>query len=429
VIQIEQGSFYAKVEDGFATELTTSDSVVVGLVLNNDGSDDDGATVSFVLSDGRDGGESISVPPMSQAYSSWTIGPLHAGGYNCQATVTAGDGSHIGQEEIYFQVADAEAGAGGDAPSSGGSSTAPESAHNPQDYRLDVSQITMQTEGGQIVHREDEAFATERVFYFAEVVNNAAGFLGPFEVHFMVDGQQVGWGGMSHQGLTFGESFWAEGYTDPLRVGAHTLAIKIESFEPELFASSESEYELNVLPPRSRGSVADGDEDELAGWAVRDVVLSIKDYEGGMVDGDIYVEINDPRHRVAYRAVVEQGSVNFAEQTRAPEHGGSFVLTVTTSGGRTLSGGGAFDDGEGPIVKTYVEEKRIETHTFQTEEQWQAMIGTTLSAGVDIKIFSFGAEVTGEYTWGETITQGREYEIWIAQSKLTDQENESARNR
>ena len=57
------------------------------------------------------------------------------------------------------------------------------------------------------------------------------------------------------------------------------------------------------------------------------------------------------------------------------------------------------------------------------------MIGTTLSAGVDIKIFSFGAEVTGEYTWGETITQGREYEIWIAQGKLTDQEHESARNR
>ena len=184
-----------------------------------------------------------------------------------------------------------------------------------------------------------------------------------------------------------------------------------------------------MLQPRSRGSVDEGDEHELDGWTPRNLNLFVKDFAGRGVDGTVYVEINDGRHRVAYRGEVEDGAVSIAESVRAPQSEGSLILTIHSRGGRQMSGGGTFDDGTGSITKTYVESKRVETHTFQTEEQWEAMVGTTVSAGLEFKVFKFGAEVTGEYHWGETITSGVEYEMWFPQGTLEDEERSSARQR
>ena len=209
--------------------------------------------MSFWLSDGKQHAEDMLVNGQSSQPVSWEVGVLPEGGFTSAVQVEDAFGQVLSDGEATFHVG-------------AGQSTAGYADHDPQNYRLEVGEIAMRTEGGNIVHEEDEAFATERVDYYAEVVNSSDQWLGPVEVHFLVDGAPVGHGGMSHPGVGPGDTFWANGHTDPFAVGSHTLSIKIESSDPHLFVGSQRDVALTVLQPRSQGSVTEGNEDDIAGW-------------------------------------------------------------------------------------------------------------------------------------------------------------------
>ena len=77
--------------------------------------------------------------------------------------------------------------------------------------------------------------------------------------------------------------------------------------------------------------------------------------------------------------------MNISGPVDAPTKEGSLILTVDTASGHRLSGGGTFDDGENAITKTYVQSKRVETMTFETQEMWEAMVGSTVSGGFELE--------------------------------------------
>ncbi|MGH9117550.1 MAG: hypothetical protein ACRD0A_06645 [Acidimicrobiales bacterium] len=286
------------------------------------------------------------------------------------------------------------------------------------DHKLEISQITMQTEGGGIVHAEDEAFATEKVVYYAQVSNDTDQFLGPIEVRFLIDGQDVGWGGMSHIGIGPGESEWFQGSTDTLSVGQHTLHIEVEPGDT-LFEGGEQTITLNVLAPKSRRAMDEGEESGDTGWKQRQVYLWIEDYTGApMASGEAYIVFNGPGGETAERGEVVDGRLTL--DNRWTPTGGQIHLTVV-SDGRTLTGGtnlSDIDEGDDTVQKSFSQAKAINKMTARTAREAAAKVGITGSYGVDFKVFSAGVEVSTEYSESVTHEEGVEYEVWVPKNIL-----------
>lgn len=293
------------------------------------------------------------------------------------------------------------------------------------EYKLEISQITMQTEGGGIVHAEDEAFATEKVVYYAEVANNTDQFLGPIEVRFLIDGQDVGWGGMSHMGIAAGQSEWFQGSTDTLSVGQHTLHIEIEPGDT-LFEGGEQTIQLNVLKPKSGRAMGEGEEAGHTGWEQRQVYLWIEDYTGApMSSGEAYIVFSGPGGETAERGEVVDGRLTL--DNRWTPNNGQIHLTVVSEG-RTLTGGGNFvvEQGVDSVQRAYTQAKHIEKKTARTAKEAAAKVGVTGTYGVDFKVFSAEVEVSAEYSESVTHEEGVEYEVWVPKNILEHSGDDTA---
>jgi hypothetical protein len=294
------------------------------------------------------------------------------------------------------------------------------------DYRLDISQITMRTEGGGIVHAEDEAFATEKVVYYAEVSNHTDQFLGPLEVSFLVDGKDIGWGGMSHQGIGAGETHWFNGFTDHLSPGNHTLHIKIVPGDT-LFDGGEQSVDLRVLEPKSRRAMPEGQEQGHSGWEQRQVYLWVEDFRGkGLPHGEAYVTFSGPGGEAAERGSVVDGDLTLDNVWTPKEGNIRLVIATQQSGNRQLQGGTHFAVGGESLHLAFSQDKEIVKRTASSAQEVATMVGATGSIGVDFKIFSLGAEVTTEHSWSETHEEGVEFDIWLPTDALQHSGDDTA---
>ncbi len=297
------------------------------------------------------------------------------------------------------------------------------------DYALTVGQITMTTEGGGIVHPEDAAYATEGITYYAEIRNDTHQYLGPFEVHFTVDGESIAaWGGMSHQGVPPNESVWVNGYTERLSVGSHTLHVKVEPGDT-LFRGGEQTLPINVLAPRSRRTLQEGDEAGHSGWSQRQVYIIVRDYAGAGFDSEAYVTFSGPGGEASERGEIVDGNLTL-DNVWVPDEG-NLVLTVTTNQQQhpTLEGTTGFKVDGNSLRLNFMQGKRIIEESWSDMEEFSNKVGVTGSAGVDFKIWKFGAEVSYERTWGESHTEAQSYEVWVPTGQLEDMAHDSARNR
>ncbi|MGH9244069.1 MAG: hypothetical protein ACRD29_07085 [Acidimicrobiales bacterium] len=303
------------------------------------------------------------------------------------------------------------------------------------EYRLDIGEITMKTEGGGIVHAEDEAFATEKVVYYARVDNFTDQFLGPFEVDFLIDGQKLGWGGMSHQGIAVGQSEWFQGFTDRLSVGNHTLHIKIDTGgatvdtgdSTALFEGGEQTVHLRVLEPASHRAMGEGEEYGKTGWFQRQVYLWIEDFRGqGLPRGDAYVTFSGPGGEASERGQVVNGDLTL-DSVWVPNEGNIRLVVATQQlGGKQLTGGTNFALKGDSVRMAFTQEKRIENKSASEAKQLAASLAVKGSYGVDFKIFKAGVEVTATASASETWTEGVSYEVWLPQDILSHAGDDTA---
>lgn len=411
--------------------ITADDPVILVVGLRNDGNEAASVTAWYSLSDGSSQDQTIQLQPGDQ-WLHCDFGSRNAGSYQGTVEVSAEidfSSQAVGSDQVDFTVT-ASSSSSGDG-SGGGSSV---DDHNPNNYRLEVGPVSMYTEGGEIVHAEDEAFATEKVNYWAEVVNSSEQYLGPFEVQFLIDGNDIGWGGSSQIGLQAGESFWAQGSTDTLEVGNHRLSVKIESGEPGLFVGSEQAIDLRVLPPRSRRSMEEGDEAGREGWSQRMVYITLRDFAGQGINGEAYLEFSGPGGRSAERGQVEQGDLTL-DNPWVPTVDGNMNITVRTdiAGGMTITGNGSIDDNEGGIVKSFTQGKRVMPVTITDQEDFRFMLSERGQIGVDFKLFGLGAsgefEIASEQEWTESHSEATTYEVWIPETYFDDQAHDTTRSR
>ncbi len=400
--------------------LTDADDAFAVVSVSNNGFMEGTLTVAYTLNDGRTHEERVESTPGSEQLVTWAIGTLPAGSYNAQIAVGVEleqTTEYVGSEEVYVEVQ----------PSAAPEPAAP--AHDPNDYRLELGQISMHTEGGGIVHAEDEAFATERVIYYAEIVNNTYQYLGPYEVQFLVDGQDVGWGGTSEMGVGPGESAWAQGSTDTLSVGNHTLEIRVVSAEPDLFVGSSQTIDLRVLEPHDPRAMDEGEEVGRDGWAQRQVYIGVRDFTGRGLNGPAYVEFSGPGGKSAEKGQVVNGDLSL-DAVWAPDREGRITITINSDvANLTLTGGDKFEDGDGAISLDFTQAKRRQKYTFQSSEEFTRTIGMKVEAGIDIKVFSAGGEISGELSWGTTIVEGVEYEFWFPTENLESSARATAEQR
>ena len=262
--------------------------------------------------------------------------------------------------------------------------------------------------------------------YYAEVANNTDQFLGPIEVRFLVDGQDVGWGGMSHMGIAAGQSEWFQGSTDTLSVGQHTLHIEIEPGDT-LFEGGEQTITLTVLQPKSQRAMDEGEEAGHSGWKQRQVYLWVEDYTGApMASGEAYIVLNGQGGETAERGEVVDGRLTL--DNRWTPNGGQIHLTVVSEG-RTLTGGtnlADIDDSDESLQKSFTQAKTIKKMTASTAKEAAAKVGITGSYGVDFKVFSAGVEVTSEYSESVTHSEGVEYEVWVPKNVLEHSGDDTA---
>jgi hypothetical protein len=300
-------------------------------------------------------------------------------------------------------------------------------------YRLDIGEITMQTEGGGIVHTESEAFATEKVTYYAAVVNNTDQYLGPFEVDFTVDDHDIAWGGMSHQGVPAGESVWVHGQTEHLAPGWHTLHIRVNTGD-DLFQGSEQSVQLHVLEPRTRRAMHDGQESHHEGWKRRQVYLAVEDFAGEPFDQkEAYVTFSGPGGEASERGFIEGGRLTL-ESVWAPTTG-SVTLEVLTGQQVALAHGGrisgttnftiteeARQPGQemwgSPLQMSFYQIRKETKTTVGHASEHNNKIGGSAKGGLDFKIWSAEAELTYEHGWSESESESTEITIWSATPNL-----------
>jgi hypothetical protein len=421
--------FTAGPDSGTSGSITTSDSVTLVVGLNNDGSEGVPVTMWWRLSDGSSFDQTVDLQPGEQWFN-WSAGPRPAGSYEGGVDVSAEidfASQAVGSEQIYFDVEGEADGGGastdsGDTSSEGGGAV---STHDPNDYRLELGTIAMYTEGGDIVHESDEAFSTERVDYWAEVVNTSDQYLGPFEVLFLIDGHDIGWGGTSQEGVAAGETFWAQGATGSLEEGQHELTIRIVSGEPDLFVGSEQSITLTVLPKYSGRSMEEGEEVGREGWSQRMVYITARDYVGVGINGEAYVEFSGPGGKSAERGTVDRGDLTL-DNVWVPTTEGNLNVTIQAdvAGGMTLTGNSSFEDAEDGIVLGFTQAKRRVAVTITDVEEFRFMLSERGQIGVEFKLFGLKAggevEITSEQEWASSHSESTEYEIWEPQEVLDD---------
>lgn len=298
-----------------------------------------------------------------------------------------------------------------------------------EDYALTVGQISMATEGGGIVHPRDAAYATEGITYYAEIRNDTAQYLGPFEVDFTVDDHSIAaWGGMSHQGIEPHSAVWVHGYTDHLAVGNHTLHVRVNAGDI-LFRGGEQSMDIVVLEPRSRRALHEGAEEGRHGWSQRQVYIVVRDYAGAGFDSEAYVTFSGPGGEASERGQVVDGNLTL-DDVWAPDDG-NVVITVTTPQQEhpTIQGTTGFKADGDSIRLNFIQAKNVHTESWADMEQFTHKVGVKGSAGVDFKIWKAGIEVSYEHTWGESHTHAEQYEVWVPTGELDDLDRPSTRSR
>jgi hypothetical protein len=302
-------------------------------------------------------------------------------------------------------------------------------AGQPDNYALTVGQITMSTQGGGIVHQQDEAYATEGITYYAEIRNDTDQYLGPFEVDFTVDSNSIAaWGGMSHQGVAPHQVVWVHGYTERLGVGNHTLHVKVNPGDT-LFQGGEQSLAITVLQPHSHRAMQEGAEAGHQGWAQRQVYFIVKDYAGAGFNSEAYVTFSGPGGEASERGQIVDGNLTL-DNVWVPNDG-NVVITVTThqESHPTIQGTTGFKaDGES-VRLSFLQAKRVISESWSDMEEFNTKVGVKGSAGIDWKIFSFGVEVTAEHGWSESHTHAQQYEVWVPTGELEDLDKASTRSR
>lgn len=298
-----------------------------------------------------------------------------------------------------------------------------------EDYALTVGQISMTTQGGGIVHPQDAAYATEGITYYAEIRNDTAQYLGPFEVDFTVDNNSIAaWGGMSHQGVAPHQSIWVHGYTEHLAVGNHTLHVKVNAGDT-LFRGGEQSMDIVVLAPHSRRAMPEGTQAGHAGWSQRQVYIVVRDYAGVGFNSEAYVTFSGPGGEASERGQVVDGNLTL-DNVWVPNDG-NVVINVTTQQSEhpTIQGTTGFKaDGES-VRMNFIQAKNVHTESWSDMDQFMDKVGVKGSAGVDFKIWKAGIDVSYEHSWGESHTHAEQYEVWVPTGELDDLDKPSTRSR
>jgi hypothetical protein len=297
-----------------------------------------------------------------------------------------------------------------------------------EEYALTVGQITMTTEGGGIVHTQDEAYATERITYYAEIRNDTDQYLGPFEVDFTVDNNSIAWGGMSHQGIEAHNAIWVHGYTDHLAPGQHALHVRVNPGDT-LFRGGEQTLDITVLQPHSHRALQEGAEAGHDGWAQRQVYVVVRDYAGAGFNSDAYLTFSGPGGEASERGQVVDGNLTL-DNVWVPTDG-NVVITVTTPQQEhpTIQGTTGFKADGNSVRLNFIQAKNVHTESWSDMEQFMDKVGVKGSAGVDFKVWKAGIDVSYEHSWGESHTHAETYEVWIPTGQLDDLDKPSTRSR
>jgi hypothetical protein len=297
-----------------------------------------------------------------------------------------------------------------------------------EDYAVSVGQISMTTEGGGIVHTQDEAYATERITYYAEIRNDTAQYLGPLEVDFTVDNNSIAWGGMSHKGIEPHSAIWVHGYTDHLAVGNHTLHVKVNPGDT-LFRGGEQTLDIIVLEPHSRRAMQEGAEAGHEGWAQRQVYVVVRDYAGAGLNSDAYLTFSGPGGEASERGQVVDGNLTL-DNVWVPNDG-NVVINVTTAQQEhpTIQGTTGFKADGSSVRLNFIQAKNVHTESWSDMDQFMDKVGVKGSAGVDFKVWKAGIDVSYEHSWGESHTHAETYEVWIPTGQLDDLDKPSTRSR
>jgi hypothetical protein len=296
-------------------------------------------------------------------------------------------------------------------------------------YALTVGQISMTTQGGGIVHAKDAAYATEGITYYAEIRNDTAQYLGPFEVDFTVDNNSIAaWGGMSHEGVGAHQAVWVHGYTEHLAPGNHTLHVKVNASD-NLFRGGEQSLAIEVLEPHSHRTMQQGAEAGHQGWAQRQVYVVLRDFTGAGFNSEAYLTFSGPGGEASERGQVVDGNLTL-DNVWVPNDG-NLVITVTTQQHEhpTIQGTTSFKSEGESVHLQFIQAKSTHTESWQDMEQFTDKVGVKGSAGVDFKIWKAGIDVTYEHSWGESHSHAQTYDIWTPTDQLDDLDKPSTRSR
>jgi hypothetical protein len=280
-------------------------------------------------------------------------------------------------------------------------------------YWLAIGDIGMQTQGGGVVHHEDEAFSTERVIYSSWVSNPTDQLLGPFDVDFLVDGQDIGMGGKSFEGIKPGEGEWLQGSTESLAAGDHHLQIRITP-GTTAFRGGEQTLALHVLKPKDHRTAPEGTMQGHAGWTKRQVYLFVKDFgDVGFENAEAYVTFSGPGGEESERGTIVDGNLTLDSVSVPTE--GTLMMWVTTpqSMNPTIHGGTTFKITGDSLQMNAYQDRTTAHEAWANEEEFHDKVGVTGHAGLDFKILKLGVDVSAEHEWGESHTHTTTYDVWL----------------
>jgi hypothetical protein len=288
------------------------------------------------------------------------------------------------------------------------------------DYSVHVDTVSLQTEGGGVVHPNSEVYDTERLACSVLVTNLAPNETGLLSVSWLLDGSEVM--GETHAGIQALGSEWLR-YRDYLTIpaGHHEVAVQVTPEDTTLVNGGSSTIAFNVVPNPHHRAMPEGKEAYHEGWAQADVHIRIDNWQGHAIQtGEAVIQFSGHGGETSgERGAIEDGLLTY-DQLWVPSGQGTVRLWVTLPEGTVNQLHGTADTtlADGVIRLAFTQDHTRETMSHSEAKTRADKLGGKVSGGLDFKIWKAGAEVSYEHLWQSTDTDTETYEIWIAQPTL-----------
>jgi hypothetical protein len=294
------------------------------------------------------------------------------------------------------------------------------------DNQLTLGLVTMDTEAGGVLHDQNTAYNTERVYFSVSVQNMTTVESGLFGVEWYVDGQLQA--GSTQQSIAAGATEWAQAWSLPLQDGEHHAVVRVIPENPD-FVYSEAEMPFTATRNPHHAAMAEGAEIGHEDWKHSTLLVRIHDFMGNLMkSGECVVELIGTGGESQERGQVEEGVVNFGEVWVPNGHAMARVY-VSREMGPHLSGNAEFTDVSHELILSFTQKHHVEPHSHKSAKSATDSHGSKAEIGFTFGIWSAGGEISAEHAESETEEDGVEYQIWLADDVLESRSDAVAHDR